>query len=558
MATMWPRKLPPDITTNTLRSTECRVYHRLESVLENPFVVFYSRPWLGMRPDGEEIDGECDFVVAHPDLGILTVEVKGGAVSYYPEDNQWTSKDRWGYEHNIKNPVNQARVSKHQILNKLKMSRLWTPKRIRARHCVILPDSSKPVEDLGADMPLNIICFLEDFDGDFKQWILDRFGDPSEHDSRELPLGNDGIKALENLLAHPFQLHVPLGKILHEDDREINFLTQQQFHILKAIEDNRWVAISGGAGTGKTVLAMEEAKRCADDGMRVLYTCYNRPLALDIQRRIGHHKGLSIATFHEFCFEVANKSGLKIMRDRSDDKFFNETLPDILHRSLKTLPELRFDAIIVDEGQDFLPHWWTVLIEALDTNGKGLLRVFYDSNQRVYGSMTVIPVQVKRIPIKLTRNLRNTRRIHQEAQKFYRGFVIEPMGPEGVEIDWIESKSLPDMRDQIENNLLRLINNERVNPSNIAVLAANEHIINELAPRSTIININGQSCDTAETGYFIIDTIRRFKGLESQVVILAVTPDLVTDEEMIYVALSRARTHLIVIGDTPSLQRIRT
>ena len=79
----------------------------LQEVLEDPFVVFYSRPWLGEKPDGEEIDGECDFVVAHPDLGFLALEVKGGAVAYDPEMDRWTSRDRFGFLHYIKNPVGQ-------------------------------------------------------------------------------------------------------------------------------------------------------------------------------------------------------------------------------------------------------------------------------------------------------------------------------------------------------------------------------------------------------------------------------------------------------------------
>ena len=49
----------------TCRSTECEVFRRLETVLDDSFVVFYSQPWLGLKPDGEEIDGECDFIVVH-------------------------------------------------------------------------------------------------------------------------------------------------------------------------------------------------------------------------------------------------------------------------------------------------------------------------------------------------------------------------------------------------------------------------------------------------------------------------------------------------------------
>ena len=89
MAVMWPRTLPPDVLGNMLRSTECEVFRRLETVLDDSFVVFYSRPWRGLKPDGE-----CDFIVAHAELEMLTLEVKGGAAAYNPRTERWTGRDR--------------------------------------------------------------------------------------------------------------------------------------------------------------------------------------------------------------------------------------------------------------------------------------------------------------------------------------------------------------------------------------------------------------------------------------------------------------------------------
>ena len=218
MAVMWPRTLPPDVTGTMLRSTECEVFRRLEAVLDDSFVVFYSRPWLGLKSDGEEIDGECDFIVAHAELGMLTLEVKGGAVAYDPRTDRWTSRDRWKVTHNIKNPVQQARSAKHELLRKLHASPHWKSRRIRARHGVVLPHSSAPPGDLGADMPQRIFCFVERFEDGLRDWILERFGDtlPDEGPTKELR--RDGVQALEKTLAKPFQLRTPLGMVLSRDD----------------------------------------------------------------------------------------------------------------------------------------------------------------------------------------------------------------------------------------------------------------------------------------------------------------------------------------------------
>lgn len=267
MALMWPRRLPPDVTGNTLRSSECEVFRRLEVVLDDSFVVFYSRPWLGLKPDGEEIDGECDFIVAHGELGMLTLEVKGGAVAYDPRTDQWTSRDRWKVTHTIKNPVHQARSAKYELLKKLNTSPHWKVRRIRARHGVVLPHSSAPQGDLGADMPQHIFCFAETFRYELRDWILKRFGETLPDEGRATRMGDEGLKALEKILARPFQLRTPLETLLSQDDTALEVLTQQQFQILRAIEGVPRAAIRGAAGTGKTVLAIEEARRCAERGV---------------------------------------------------------------------------------------------------------------------------------------------------------------------------------------------------------------------------------------------------------------------------------------------------
>jgi len=552
MAVMWPRELPDDVTSDILRSTECRVYRQLNHVLEDHFVVFYSRPWLGLTRLGEEIDGECDFLVAHPDMGILAIEVKGGAVAYDPEGGSWTTRDRWGIVHTIKNPVKQARSSMHQILKKLQASTAWAPRRIRIRHGVIFPDSERPEGDLGADMPLSIFCFLDDFQNNLREWILGRFSEKSEHSLQEYPLDQDGLDALEDLLAHPFKLHVPIGNILEEDDTKIEVLTGQQFHILTAIQDLPRVVISGGAGTGKTVLAMEEAIRRAEEGMRVLLTCYNRPLVAKMYRKLNSWTNITVSTFHELCVKLSADAGITVPGGLSCNEIFNEKYPTALIQALKTLPERRFDAIIVDEGQDFLPLWLSALNSALSP--RGIVRVFYDSNQNVYNNINAIPSDIQLLPIKLSLNMRNTRRIYEVVQAYYRGHTIMSVGPEGMGIEWISARSIRDIRLKIDQRIDQLISKERISPSDIAVLMASNQDIEECVPNDFLGGIACQRADVPEKDTIVLDTIRRFKGLESRVVILAATSGLIGNRELVYVGLSRARTHLIIIGNTTGIR----
>lgn len=557
MAVMWPRTLPPDVTGNMLRSTECEVFRRLEAVLDDSFVVFYSRPWLGLKPDGEEIDGECDFIVAHAELGMLTLEVKGGAVAYDPRTDQWTSRDRWKVTHNIKNPVHQARSAKHELLKKLNASPHWKTRRIRARHGVVLPHSSAPAGDLGADMPQRIFCFVDSFDDSLRNWILERFGDAPPDEGRTKELGRDGVQALEKILAKPFQLRTPLGTVLSRDDSALQVLTQQQFHILRAIEAVPRAAISGGAGTGKSVLAMEEARRCAENGVRTLFVCYNRGLITEVRHRLKDGPPVAAMTFHELCAHMTGRAGLPCPEGVPEIQLFEEIWPELLMQAFEHLPDERYDAIIVDEGQDFLPLWWTAVEAGLNTEGRGLLRIFYDNNQRVYASAINLPEEVDLIPIRLTLNLRNTRRIHELVRQHYTGHEIEAVGPEGVEVHWIKMDTPDALAQRVSRCVGRLNSLERVPLDDIAVLVSSEAAIETIAPSNRLGEFRTARCDEQSEGRIVVDSIRRFKGLERPVVVIAATPDTVIDRELPYVALSRARTHLIIVGTDKVLDRMR-
>jgi hypothetical protein len=84
LSRVYPKEMPSWVRQDPLRSAECKVYSALKTQLDEPYVLFYSRPWLGLTSDGREIDGEADFVIVHPEFGILSIEVKGGEIHYDP------------------------------------------------------------------------------------------------------------------------------------------------------------------------------------------------------------------------------------------------------------------------------------------------------------------------------------------------------------------------------------------------------------------------------------------------------------------------------------------
>lgn len=120
---------------------EAEVYRRCKE-LPNEYLVLFSFPWIDLTPTGIRRDGETDFIVFHPQKGILFVEVKGGGISMDPTHNCWTSRNRKGQENSIKNPFRQAHDCKYAFLNHLKEDEEWSHLGMRPLmgHAVLLPD----------------------------------------------------------------------------------------------------------------------------------------------------------------------------------------------------------------------------------------------------------------------------------------------------------------------------------------------------------------------------------------------------------------------------------
>ena len=526
LATTWPRKLSPSIRNDSRRDAEVRVFDALAEQLGSKWSVFYSRPWLGETSTGAEIDGECDFVVVHPDMGVLCIEVKGGGITFDAANDKWQSRDRHGLRHNIKNPVEQARRSKHELRRKVQDERGWPKAFVRFRHGVIFPDIDSVPQRLGTDMPRELFAIREDLNK-IQDWISQRLSGGEEQ-----PMGPAGVRVIEQLLARPFQLHMPLSFSGADDDKAIRELTPQQFHVLNAFEEQRRVAVGGGAGTGKTVLACEDARRRASRGLRTLITCGSERLACHL-RTVLDGSEVVVETFTSLAKRLGVESGLL----NATESVSVQDAPEIVFDSLSARPDLAFDAVIVDESQDFSSSTW-VAIDALASRSDGsVLHAYFDSNQRLYGELRNQFDSYSLSPIRLSRNLRNTQHIHEATQRFYQGPALTADGPIGAEVRWM-TVSDDRLWATVAEEVHRLCGAERVSPADVAVLSSDPSI-REILGR--------QLFPLIESG-LTLSTITDFKGLERPFVVLAATRSLADLPELAYVGLSRARVHVSVIG----------
>jgi superfamily I DNA/RNA helicase len=269
---------------------------------------------------------------------------------------------------------------------------------------------------------------------------------------------------------------------------------------------------------------------------------------------LGGNDNLQIYNFHDLCYQLAERAGkLPVIPPAKDGEarrhFFDHDLPDALLDAIEELDDVQFDAIIVDEGQDFLKDWWFPLQYLLHDPDQGILYIFFDDNQRLYDRLADFPIQTP--PYALSINCRNTRNIHKQVQKYYQGQERPPsaIGPKGRPVDFVRFSDKDLFPKKLKNVLQQLISDEGVPPQEIVVLTplrrksrlwsksmeGSPSLTNQWPPKSDQV---------------FATTIHDFKGLESSVIILVEAerwPAKGIDlESLLYVACSRARNHLII------------
>jgi hypothetical protein len=543
---------------------EQKVYTALKEQLPDSYSVFHSVAWIARNQNGEASDGETDFLVAHPDEGILAIEVKGGGVRVDYRTGRWSSVDALGRVHQISNPFKQAMRGKYSLLAKLREHPDWKRigiGRIATGHAVLLPDLTDARRLQGPDAPAEILGDASDL-AHIDRWVGRVFGHWRGADVQKIDsvstLGAAGVDLVRRVFARVVEVRPLLSHVAAEEEEERLRLTADQVQVLDLLTRQRRVAVSGGAGTGKTLLAAEKARRLAAEGFATLLTCFNRPLADHLHSLCIGINGLEVASFHQVCQGWAKEAAAlgrdviaeaKVQYPRYD--YYSVQLPAAF--TLATdIVKRRYDAIVVDEGQDFNDEFWLPIELSLVDADRSPLYIFYDENQAVYRLANGFPLKLA--PIALSKNCRNTRVIHDAAFRHYRGPDAEPPPLVGTPIIRLEEDTIDRQARAISRYISQLLAEEKFCPEDIVVLCADrirrseyERSLSSTAlPSGAAWNTSG----VKQSGRVLVETVARFKGLESLACILWLgqgQADL-DGRETLYVGLSRARSLLAVCG----------
>lgn len=230
----------------------------------------------GKRVTDHLKDHDVDFFVAIEGAGIVCLEVKGGEV--WHDGHAWRQKRR-GREVEI-DPVRQARVACYALRAFIESDDRWTQGRLRWDHVVVLPNTDLPDDFALPECPRWKVIDRTDLPD-----IVTKLREILHAQELDRPLlGRAGIAQLsESLSGRGLPQRTVVSRALENEDAA-DILTEHQAVILDAVRLLNRVEIRGGAGSGKTFLAMEQARRLARAGQRVALVCYSHGLASYLER----------------------------------------------------------------------------------------------------------------------------------------------------------------------------------------------------------------------------------------------------------------------------------
>lgn len=534
---------------------EHRVNHSERAVFESlaklgpEFDVFYNQTFA-RRHAKEPLLYEVDFLVFDLQGGklnrVFVIEVKGGLISYSSKRKKWYSN---GHELS-KGPDEQAAgYVRNLILRYEKFGAnavpfvwlLWFPDGVKnsgaylpsqlEKWCVLTQSELYAPSDA-----LNsVTSLLPERFRSFGGFALEKY--------REI---------IQKDLLQDLEITPNLKGLLAEINLTYDQLAANQKLFFTGMTDLPRLAINGGAGSGKSILAKFAAAYFTAEGKNVLLLCYNKQLKLELE------KGLPKLTLtdhilsfmHAMIGQFSETSELE-SREDMEDYYLNElpaNFSEIVHSRAWQVHEL-FDAIIVDEGQDMKGEWLEMLTKLLKPEGRYF--IFYDEMQNIFNRDFSLPAGEDWTKINLRYNYRNSRLISSFINSHLDLSLIPGIVPEGKKVQIASYSSDESLQQGLGRLLFQLIRTEGISASSLKIILDGSLRKWDLSHWKLDFGFEFDllDADKEEKEHVVyLTSINRFKGCESDIVILVLNTPLasIPDKKMRYTQLSRAKGLLVI------------
>jgi hypothetical protein len=506
-----------------------------------------------LRLTSQRKDHELDIVVLMPGVGIVVVEVKGGSVSVDEQGRWWSGG---GTRRSRVRPVEQSRDGRYALREFIEADPRWKNHRSRVRfgHAIVVPFTDVADDFATPDCPRWMISGRSDLDD-----LAARIHDVAARQENEqrVPTHDDVALVVEILTGRSFPAPDPAADA---DEREAaaDRLTLEQAALLQVTRLIRRLEIRGGAGSGKTILALTQAKDLTRGqgerkAQRVALVCYSIGLSQYFKRQLAgvprNHRPAFVGSFED----LANLWGIDTAsHDRNDAAFWERDLAARMAEVAAALPDgKKFDAVIVDEAQDFADHWWHPLMRSLRDEDDGGLYVYSDENQRIFARYGRPPVPL--VPLVLDHNLRNT----QQIAKAFGPLAPTRMqlrGGDGVDVAFVPA-TLDDAIGVADDQVDELLA-AGWRPEHVALLTMGSRHPAQVERQESDGHVAYWRSFWEDDDVFY-GHVLGCKGLERRAVVLCVNARS-TDRarEMLYVGMSRATDQLVVVGDPDFVREI--
>lgn len=517
--------------------SEKSVYDFLSS-LSDSYVIFHSVQWVKKSNKWKSTWKENDFLILHKRLGALVLEVKGGDISFkdgvFHQMNSATGETKILSEKKKNDPLSQAIDGIYHYRRAICEIEKDIDSRFPIEAAVWF--SSSDIKDKINGFPLGYrevsgaVLGQESFSKG-PQAIYDIF---SFYNSKsKVDITDEEFIKIVELIASDFELITAPGAKKSELEHAFLKLTTEQTGLLDYISEQKNATIQGVAGTGKTLIAKEAARRFGLEGRRVLFLCFNRFLFIHLS--------------HDYPYENVTYYNIHTLITKYGTNYEDLSNPKDRAKALQSIDwdALPFDDVVIDEGQDF-DNDEIIYFKDFCELTNGHFFVFYDKNQLLTTKEVPRWINESECKLVLTKNCRNT---YEIALTSYNVIDVElnqkinMINGDQTIISFVKGEPLM--------KLVKLINyfTDDINGyeySDIVILSLKteeESILNGINKISGIPISREKNLSS-----ILFTTAIKFKGLESRVIIITdIDERAFSNEEkkrVFYVACSRATQRL--------------
>lgn len=376
-------------------------------------------------------------------------------------------------------------------------------------------------------------------------------------------IGLKGVDEIRKIFRKDLIFDIPLGNVLKDNNRTIDKYTEEQYRILDSMTffTNRGFVVTGGPGTGKTLLAKEVAIQKNKEGAKVAYFCFNKNLAAEVRRGFDALENCNIDSFnvHQYLHDILKSNDLLPNGDKQTSYYWREILPLQFKEWINTLNASKYDFIILDEAQDVFTE---NLVDSIFGSLKGgvesgnwlifidfVYQGFYEGFDEEFFRLFIqsYPCSFTNIPL----NCRNHDNIISVASK-HSGMELMPCRSTNVPFKTRTKfyNSNTELYSLIKNEIQEIITSD-LNHSNITVLTLERSQINEIENNVSIpfhhVNEENHKIENRTC----ISTIHSYKGLENDFIIIVgnemYNPNDKENMSLLFVGYTRARLGLVIL-----------